>query len=80
MDRITLGHGSGGALSAELLREVVFPAFPDVQLADLGRICASMREASGAGFASPVLRLHPSLAAPGDALVLNGGQIGRAHV
>ncbi len=167
-DRITLGHGSGGALSAELLREVVFPAFPDVQptdgatveipggahlvmttdsfvvkplffqggdigvlavngtvndltmmgakpaylscaliieegfaLADLGRICASMREAAGAaeikivtgdtkvvghgeadgifintagvGFASPALRFHPSLAAPGDALIVNGG-------
>ena len=167
-DRITLGQGSGGALSAELLREVVFPAFPDVQptdgavldipgderlvlttdsfvvkplffpggdigvlavngtvndlammgarpaylscaliieegfaLADLGRICASMREAAdaagirivtgdtkvvgrgeadglfvntaGVGFASPALRLHPSLAAPGDALILNGG-------
>jgi hydrogenase expression/formation protein HypE len=34
-DKILLGHGSGGKLSAELLREVFLPAFANPVLARL---------------------------------------------
>ena len=34
-DKILLGHGSGGRLSADLLREVFLPAFQNPVLAQL---------------------------------------------
>jgi len=45
IDKVLLGHGSGGALMADLLKNVVFAAFPDVQPTDgaLANVPAGMR-------------------------------------
>ena len=35
MSKITIGHGAGGKLSADLVREIILPAFDNEYLSEL---------------------------------------------
>ena len=66
--RVQLGHGSGGKLSAELLRDHLLPHFDDPVLAELGDAAVISVEAGELAFSTDTFVVRP--------LVFPGGDIG----